>query len=149
MSDNKKVVSISVNYKNMEKVVLPTSEILDLTVEGVTQRTSGIGTSLESIRNEAEYVSLSVKRHVDEEASKRSNIYTGMTPYDRLLHDKTAVSFGIDYIDGSVEEIFFPYNSKNPEVVGDNDLLDMVEQVIEIPYQSETWGLVMSFGSKN
>lgn len=136
---------ITVNYKNMEKVVVKREHILTLDMEGMTTMSGGFGSMLDKCRTEAEHITIDVKKFKDEDATKKSVIYSGVSPYERLTQDKTVESITLNYQDDTSEEIYVPYKSENPEVLGDNELATVEETRIERDYFPTEYGVAMKF----
>lgn len=147
-----KISHITVNYKTLEKVVIPYEYLMNILFYGIRQEIRGVGeTNIERVES-AEYISLQIEKFEDEKSNELSDIYSNKAPYDRLKQDTLVDFITFHYIEnGNKEEekwendIYVPYLNKTPEKLGENEWLEVTEKVIERPFYEPTEGVEMVF----
>ena len=150
-----KISHITINYKTLEKVVIPYEYLMNILFYGITQEIRGVGeTNIERVES-AEYISLQIEKFEDEKSNELSDIYSNKTPYDRLKQDTLVDFITFHYIENANKEeekwekdIYVPYLNKTPEKLGENEWLEVTEKVIERPYYEPKEGLEMVFNEE-
>lgn len=150
-----KISHITINYKTLEKVVIPYEYLMNILFYGITQEIRGVGeTNIERVES-AEYISLQIEKFEDEKSNELSDIYSNKTPYDRLKQDTLVDFITFHYIENANKEeekwekdIYVPYLNKTPEKLGENEWLEVTEKIIERPYYEPKEGLEMVFNEE-
>lgn len=150
-----KISHITINYKTLEKVVIPYEYLMNILFYGITQEIRGVGeTNIERVES-AEYISLQIEKFEDEKSNELSDIYSNKTPYDRLKQDTLVDFITFHYIENANKEeekwekdIYVPYLNKTPEKLGENEWLEVTEKIIERPYYEPKEGIEMVFNEE-
>lgn len=149
---NGKISHITVNYKTLEKVVIPYEYLLNIIVYGLEEDLRSIGKGNIERVERAEYISLQIEKFEDDKSKELSEIYSRKTPYERLTQDTLVDSITFNYIEDDKgeeieveKEVYVPYNNTTPDKLGKNEWLEVTEKVIERPYYEPKEGVEMVF----
>lgn len=122
----KDLKNVTVHYKNLETVVIEPEHVIDLNLFGISTVIQSVGDVLITKKEEAEYIVLQVEEFESGESNNQSELYSNISPYEKLTQDSTVVSITLNYKEGDSEEVHVPYNKKHREQeISKNTLLNI------------------------
>ena len=145
----KDLENVTVHYKNLETVVIKPEHVIDLKLFDISTVIQSVGDVLISKKEVAEYIVLQVGDFENEESNSQSELYSNISPYEKLTQDTTVVSITLNYKEGDSEEIHVPYIKKHREQeISKNTLLNIkldTFETFEYPKYEHKKGVELEF----
>lgn len=145
----KDLENVTVNYKNLETVVIEPEHVIDLKLFDITTVIQSEGDVVITKKDVAEYALLQVGEFESEESNSQSELYSNISPYEKLTQDSTVVSITLNYKEGDSEEVHVPYNKKYREQeISKNTLLNIKLDTFDtfgLPFNETRKGVELEF----
>lgn len=138
--------NVTVHYKNLETVVIEPEHVIDLKLFDITTVIQSEGDVVITKKDVAEYALLQVGEFENEESNSQSELYSNISPYEKLTQDSTVVSITLNYKEGDSEEVHVPYNKKHREQeISKNTLLNIKLGTFGILFTETRKGVELEF----